>query len=63
MEELIKCIASFESDTFSVSRQNLTEEQVKAIADKLIQTWIVGRIDGHDLSEVCGELGFFDDND
>jgi len=26
MEELIKCITNFESDTFSASRQNLTEE-------------------------------------
>jgi hypothetical protein len=32
MEKLIKYIAGFESDTFSASRQNLTDDQVKAIA-------------------------------
>lgn len=65
MEKLIGRIRNFESDTFSASSQNWTEEQVKAIADKLIETWIVNKIDGHDLSEVSGELGFLnsDDND
>jgi len=65
MEKLIESIRNFESDTFSASSQNWTEEQVKAIADKLIETWIVNKIDGHDLSEVSGELGFLnsDDND
>jgi hypothetical protein len=63
MEKLIECIRNFESNTFSASSQNWTEEQVIAIANWLIEHWIVDKIDGHDLSEICGELGFYSDDD
>jgi hypothetical protein len=63
MEKLIESIRTFDSDTFSASSQNWTEEQVKAIANWLIEHWIVDKIDGYDLSEICGELGFFDSDD
>jgi hypothetical protein len=65
MKKLIECIRNFESDTFSASSQNWTEDQVIAIANWLIEHWIVDKIDGYDLSEICGELGlgFYSDDD
>jgi hypothetical protein len=63
MEKLIESIRTFESDTFSASSQNWTDEQVIAIANWLIEHWIVDKIDGYDLSEICGELGFLNSDD
>lgn len=61
-QELLEVIRTYDSDTFCAKAENLTEEEVRGIAEHLLEYMITTEMDGQWLSNVLENIRELESN-
>lgn len=60
MNKLAQCIIEYESDTFSSSDEDITDEELKGILDEIYDSIIDNHLDGVWLSQLLDNVRLAD---
>jgi len=56
MQEFVDIIKTYESDTFSASGWNPTDEEALSVAQQILYHWVNNKLDGDLLAEVMEDI-------
>lgn len=63
IDNLVKSILEYDSDTWNSKANDVTKEQAKIIASSLIDDWVIQELDGWGIRERYNDLKLGDKND
>ena len=63
IDNLVKQILEYDSDTWNSKANDVTKEQAEIIASSLIDDWVIEELDGWGIRERYNDLKLGDKND
>lgn len=63
IDNLVKSILEYDSDTWNSKANDVTKEQAEIIASSLIDDWVIEELNGWGIRERYGDLKLGDKND